>query len=147
MLSWKAPKSTGGIPLTGYILLRGIDEESLVVFRQLDGVTSFIDDSLVGGDGFYYAVVAVNDLGASDPAGPVFKKVPGPSEGEDEISIWLIVIIIVLLVIVLVGGIMIVLGKASEPSLPESSVDRWERENGREAEDPKLDKQGVNEDD
>ncbi len=121
VISWKPPISDGGMPITGYILLRGIDEQSLAVFRQLDPITSYIDDTVDGGQGYYYSVKAVNNIGPGSSAGPVYSKAPGKGpEVEDEISIWLIILVFILTLIVVIGSTILITKRQSELPIEKS---------------------------
>jgi hypothetical protein len=111
IIQWQHPEFDGGLPLTGYTILRGIDAESLDGIMTVGIVTSFTDTTVIEGDGFYYSVVAVNDKGPGEASEPAFVKVPspGPPGVEDEISIWLMAIVIILIAIVIVGGAILVM--------------------------------------
>ena len=63
-LSWSPPSSTGGLPITQYIIYRGIDPSSLSVYAIISGnVTSFADTNFDPGKTYYYKVQAVNAQG------------------------------------------------------------------------------------
>jgi outer membrane protein assembly factor BamB len=66
-LSWGPPSSTGGLPITQYIIYRGIDPSSLSVYATISGnVTSFADTNFDSGKTYYYKVQAVNAQGKGD---------------------------------------------------------------------------------
>jgi outer membrane protein assembly factor BamB len=66
-LSWSPPSSTGGLPITQYIIYRGIDPSSLSVYATILGnVTSFADTNFDSGKTYYYKVQAVNAQGKGD---------------------------------------------------------------------------------
>ena len=66
-LSWTAPASDGGSPITGYNVYRGITsggESATPVAADLK-TTAFTDPALTNGTTYYYSVAAVNAVGAS----------------------------------------------------------------------------------
>ncbi|HWG89310.1 MAG TPA: fibronectin type III domain-containing protein [Candidatus Thermoplasmatota archaeon] len=63
-LAWEAPLSAGRAPITGYIVARGPDLESLVPLATLDAeARSYRDDTAAAGERYRYAVWAVNPYG------------------------------------------------------------------------------------
>ncbi|MGC9015120.1 MAG: PQQ-binding-like beta-propeller repeat protein, partial [Thermoproteota archaeon] len=71
-LTWSPPASTGGLPITQYIIYRGIDPSSLSMYATVSGnVTSFVDTTFDYGRTYYYKVQAVNAQGKGDPSGIV----------------------------------------------------------------------------
>jgi fibronectin type 3 domain-containing protein len=66
-LSWTAPTSTGGSPITGYNVYRGTSAggESGTALATGLGGTSFTDTGLTNGSTYYYKVAAVNAVGTS----------------------------------------------------------------------------------
>jgi fibronectin type 3 domain-containing protein len=70
-LSWAAPSSNGGSPITGYDVYRGTSpggESSTPVATNVT-TTSFSDASVVNGTTYYYTVAAVNAVGPSPQSG------------------------------------------------------------------------------
>ncbi len=84
-LSWTAPSSPGGSPITGYDVLRGSTpggESSTPFATQVPG-TTYIDTSATNGTTYYYEVEAVNPAGPSAAsneasAGPQAPPPPPP---------------------------------------------------------------------
>ena len=65
-LEWRAPHSTGDLPLDGFRILRGTTELDLAVITTVSTFTDAYEDSgLINGQVYYYAVIAYNDLGDS----------------------------------------------------------------------------------
>ena len=69
-LSWSAPSSDGGSPVTGYRLYRGTTAGGESRTPIADHVTSrsFTDTSVANGTTYYYRVAAVNAQGTSPPS-------------------------------------------------------------------------------
>ena len=66
-LSWAAPSSNGGSPVTGYDIYRGTSaggESATPIASNVTG-TSFSDKSVDNGTTYYYKVAAVNAVGVS----------------------------------------------------------------------------------
>ncbi len=61
-LTWRSPDSTGG-ELLAYFVLRGFSPSGLVPIATLGIETTYIDEDVVTGNLYYYAVVAVNSVG------------------------------------------------------------------------------------
>ncbi len=65
-LTWVAPASTGGSPITGYRVYRGIASGGETLRTTLGaGTTTFADAGLTNGTTYYYQVTAVNAVGES----------------------------------------------------------------------------------
>ena len=62
-LSWDAPSSTGGVPVTMYKVYRGTVQTSLAWIANVTTGTSYTDRSVENGKTYYYHVTAVNDVG------------------------------------------------------------------------------------
>ena len=58
-LSWQAPTSNGGSPITAYNVYRGITSGSLTLLSSLGNVLSYQDVGLTNGVTYYYQVSAV----------------------------------------------------------------------------------------
>src|SRR4029077_2337968 len=69
-LSWSAPSSNGGSPITGYNIYRGTSPGAESSTPLATGVTttSFTDPTVVNGTTYYYTVAAVNAVGTSQPS-------------------------------------------------------------------------------
>jgi len=87
-LSWKPPKDDGGHRITGYIVERrdtskGPDAWIPVVQGLRE--TNFTVPSLLDGHEYEFRVMAVNELGVSDPlrsSGPIVAKLPFKTPGS-----------------------------------------------------------------
>ena len=75
-LSWAAPASNGGSPITGYNVYRGTVAGGEALLTSVGNVTSFKDTATTRGVTYYYVVKAVNAVGegpASNEASAVAK--------------------------------------------------------------------------
>jgi len=70
MVSWKAPFSTFGAGVSGYVLQRATDSAFTqnVTTQSLGAVTSYMDTGVQKGSTYYYRVSAVSANGTSDPS-------------------------------------------------------------------------------
>ena len=70
-LSWSAPSSNGGSPITGYNVYRGTSpgQESTTPVATNVTTTSFTNSGLTNGTTYYYTVAAVNAVGTSPQSG------------------------------------------------------------------------------
>jgi fibronectin type 3 domain-containing protein len=66
-LSWSAPASTGGSPITGYDVYRGTSPggESATPLATNVSATNYTDTSALNGTTYYYTVAAINAVGVS----------------------------------------------------------------------------------
>jgi ribosomal protein L40E len=111
VLTWQAPTSTGGSPITGYRLYRGTVSGSLTFLTTVTS-TSYTDSSITSGQTYFYKVSAVNSVGE----GSLSAEANGKAEDEDHnpppgvlLDQWplLIVICMVALVIALIGALVV----------------------------------------
>jgi hypothetical protein len=82
-LTWAMPGSTGGVPITGYIILRGPSEDELIEIGRTTG-TSYEDIFVTNGERLWYAVQAVNAAGVGPQSSLVDatpRARPPPPEG------------------------------------------------------------------
>jgi titin len=73
-LAWLAPLSTGGSPITDYVIQRSLDGTNWTTIS--DGVnttTAFTVTGLTGGTRYVFRVAAKNVAGTGPPSGPVSK--------------------------------------------------------------------------
>jgi len=63
-LEWRAPLDMGDLPISGYMLYRGLSEDGLSIDQTLDPFTLDLDDTTVAnGITYYYAIQALSDVG------------------------------------------------------------------------------------
>jgi outer membrane protein assembly factor BamB/tRNA A-37 threonylcarbamoyl transferase component Bud32 len=111
-LSWSPPLNTGGLPVTEYVVYRGLDASQLSVYQTLPGnVTSFQDRKVEPGKTYYYSVQAVNKQGKGDLSGVVTVVAPVryPWMPLPLASILMIVVLVGLVIFAVGAGVKIVL--------------------------------------
>lgn len=94
-LTWQAPASNGGAPISGYNVYRGTSAGAEVLHAAIGGQTTHVDPGLGDGATLYYQISASNVAGegpvgneavASTPAVPsaplAFSAVAGPGAGQ-----------------------------------------------------------------
>ena len=64
-LTWDAPSTNGGSPITGYKIYRSTSSGTEAGFASLGNVTSYTNTGLTAGVTYFYKVKAVNSLGVS----------------------------------------------------------------------------------
>jgi hypothetical protein len=62
-LSWEAPSTDGGSPITNFTVYRGPDLGNLTPLAMQGNVTSYLDENVTNGNVYYYAVSASNMVG------------------------------------------------------------------------------------
>src|SRR5207249_4367230 len=67
-LSWQAPASNGGTPITGYKIYRSTSSGTETGYVSLGNVTSYTNTGVTSGTTYFYKVRAVNSVGISSPS-------------------------------------------------------------------------------
>src|SRR5439155_178103 len=67
-LSWSAPGSDGGSPITNYKIYRGGSADGETRHDTTGDVLSYTDSPLTNGKTYYYKVTAVNEVGEGPPS-------------------------------------------------------------------------------
>lgn len=62
-LTWTAPSSSGGSPITAYNVYRGTSSGTETLLSQLGVTASYSDTAVTAGTTYYYEVTAVNGVG------------------------------------------------------------------------------------
>ncbi|GAH64598.1 unnamed protein product, partial [marine sediment metagenome] len=78
-LSWEPPEDDGALAISGYAIKRGLSLDSLRKIVDLGDVTSFVDDSVVMGQTYHYALAAINEAGTGPYTEPVSKRTKVPN--------------------------------------------------------------------
>jgi fibronectin type 3 domain-containing protein len=64
-LTWDPPVDDGGLDVQSYRLLRGTDPTSLAFLKSTVGL-AYLDESVINGTTYYYAIEAVNPAGTGE---------------------------------------------------------------------------------
>lgn len=83
-LSWAAPSSDGGSPITNYRIFRGTSPGSETFLTMVGNVLTYLDAGLVNGQTYYYNLTARNAVGegpSSNEANAIPMAVPEPPTG------------------------------------------------------------------
>lgn len=76
-VSWRAPETDGGSPLTGYVLYRGTADGALARHAEVPPrETRYVDGGLRPGETFVYRVAAVNGPGEGPLSAPARAQAP-----------------------------------------------------------------------
>jgi len=67
-LSWTAPASNGGSPITGYTIYRGNSRGAETNLTTIGNLNTYIDSTVTNGQIYYYYVTAQNSAGESPPS-------------------------------------------------------------------------------
>lgn len=117
-LSWSAPTSNGGSPITNYTVFRSTTSGSETTLVTIGNVTSYNDTSVTNGNTYYYMVAAVTVSGTGANSIEVSGAPVAPSGGEPTTSPfpWTIVIgaIIIVIVVIIIIYAMMARGKAKK---------------------------------
>jgi hypothetical protein len=105
-VSWSPPSDDGGSVLTGYIVYRGEDVDSLTEIAQVGLVTSYLDEDVEGGKTYLYTVKAVNAVGPGPWVNAVSAKVQKEEVDEDEFPMLLMLGIVLVLVAIFIGRVL-----------------------------------------
>ncbi len=77
-LSWSAPSSNGGSPVTLYAIYRGAVPGEGAYLEGVENGLTFVDTTVTNGQTYYYEVTAVNDLGESEMSNQLSAKPLAP---------------------------------------------------------------------
>jgi hypothetical protein len=66
-LTWTAPASNGGAPITSYTIYRGTNADQITQIATTSNTAiNYIDNTVTNGQTYYYAITASNAVGESD---------------------------------------------------------------------------------
>jgi hypothetical protein len=108
-LTWDPPDDDGGTSIIGYKIYRGITEGSEVLLATLGNVDTYLDDTVINGQTYYYKVTAVNAVGEG-PSSDVEHATPTADGGiDDDDATGNTMLFIVIAVIALAAGAAVAL--------------------------------------
>ncbi len=67
VLSWRPPTKSGGSAIRSFVILKGTDPEELKVHAEVGYEFIYEDTEVEKGKTYYYAIMAVNDVGWGEP--------------------------------------------------------------------------------
>lgn len=82
-LTWDSPDDDGGSPIIGYKVYRGTTESNLTLLATIGALTTYLDETVVNNQTYYYKVSAVSAVGEG-PATDVEDATPTPEGGDDD---------------------------------------------------------------
>lgn len=110
-LTWEAPASTGGSPITGYKVYRGTSADSLSLLDTVGLVTSYTDDAVTNGQTYYYKVSALSAVGEGqlsevEDATPTAEGGDDDDDdGEDSTMLYIIIAIVAIAAVAAVAAL------------------------------------------
>ncbi len=119
VLTWFAPDSDGGSPITGYILLRGTSPDDLQVLEELGSILTYTDKGLERGKTYYYGIIAVNAVGQGEPTAAAKAKV---SEAEEDAGVSMVPIALAILAVVVIVLLALLLARRRGPAAEGEAV-------------------------
>ncbi|MEM2074342.1 MAG: fibronectin type III domain-containing protein [Nitrososphaeria archaeon] len=76
-LTFSPPPSNGGSQITEYIIYKGTQPSSEVVYKTIPANTTYyFDSNVIPGQTYYYFIVAVNSVGQSNPSSTIIVVAP-----------------------------------------------------------------------
>lgn len=146
-LTWDAPDSDGGSPITGYIVLRGTISGNLTELIQLGNVLEYSDSSGERNTTYFYQVLALNSIGNGFPTAEVSIKISpeagddeppddddGEEDGDEKDNSWIIFLIIavVLVVIILIAAVFVFRRSGPDEGSMDEGQEPSEEDEGEE---------------
>jgi len=114
-VTWGTPVSDGGSPITGYIVMRGLDPGNVTQLTDVGLDREYVDTSVKEGKTYYYQVRAVNAIGAGLPTDLASVEVPKKGDTGDDGSPWLLYAAVIVIILVMVAIGMMMRGKRGGP--------------------------------
>jgi titin len=104
-VSWTAPSSTGGSPITGYKVYLQLDGGSRLLGNVSGSTLSYVDTTGTTGTTYTYYVVAVNAIG-SGTASTTASAAPQSNTSTDNTMLYVGILIAIIVVIAIVALLM-----------------------------------------
>jgi len=108
-VTWGAPASDGGSPITGYKVLRGELAGALTVIGTVGpSATSYVDGDAKAGRTYHYTVVAMNAVGDGTAPAETLVATPKDGGGGGGFPWALVLLVVMVLVVAVVAGAALV---------------------------------------
>ncbi len=101
-ITWTAPASNGGSPITNYKIYRGISTGKETFLIEIGNISYFNDTNITTGITYFYKVSAKNVVGE----GPLSNEV-SVSLGSDKDPPWLLWLILAIIICVIIIGLIV----------------------------------------
>jgi len=102
-ITWTAPASDGGLPITNYTIYRGSASGGETLLVTLGNVLTYTDTSLTNGQTYYYRVTASNAVGEGSPSIEVSARpTSGTQSGKSilgEMWFWLVIVAVIIITV------------------------------------------------
>ena len=105
-LTWTAPASDGGSPITGYKLYRSTTSGGTYSLIASPSVLTYTDTGLTNGQTYWYKVSAVNAIGVGTNCSAISALVPQPASPAGDITM-LILVAVIAIAVVLVAVLLV----------------------------------------
>src|SRR5207244_9088615 len=86
-LTWSAPSSNGGSPITNYRIYRGTSSNGETLKATIGNVLSYSDTSVTNGVTYYYQVSAVSNVGEGPRSNEASATPTAPATPPDRKSV------------------------------------------------------------
>jgi titin len=107
LLEWELPRSNGGEPITGFVILRGPSKFNLTEYDQVGLIFNYTDTDVELGEEYFYAIVAVNDVGRSTQSSSSGSEIYEEADDSKEEQDMLPLILGSIVVVVIIAGLVI----------------------------------------
>jgi len=117
-VTWNAPVSDGGSPVTNYVIYRGSSPAGMSLLANVGNVLQYDDTTVVNDQTYYYTVSAVNANGEGARATEVSafpSATPPVEDGEDNTMLIVVGVVAVLAIIFIIVLLPRLTGKPEEP--------------------------------
>ena len=124
-ISWAAPASDGGSPITNYTVYRGTTSDGEMLLATLGNVLAYTDMSVTNGQTYYYKVTASNRVGEG-PFSTEVSALPtsGTQSGKSILGeMWFWLVIVAVVVVIVLAAVLVLRKKRKDETGPERDED------------------------